>query len=120
MLYCLLFGIISLGSLFGQNQSDITGKWLTEDQTMLDITFTGQTYTVVHIQSKHAKERSHNGKVIAKELQEVSNGVFKGTVIDPDNGKTYKAMFYLSGNKNKLTLTIREGFLSYNEVWKRL
>lgn len=105
---------------FGQNTSDISGQWLTEDRVTLEMTKTGNKYAAVQIQCHLSKDHRHNGKIIAKDLTEIKAGVFEGTVIDPDDGKSYKALWTLSGDQKQLTLKVKWGFVNYTESWKRI
>lgn len=61
------------------------------------------------------------GLVIMKSLEKDGSAYEDGTILDPENGKTYSCKVWLDPkNKNRLKVRGYIGFLYRTQTWKRL
>jgi hypothetical protein len=87
------------------------GKWITEDNSLMEIHTNGIKLQIKQIKAGVEKDRKHDDKIVGKDLVATDKGL-SGIMIDHDSGKEYK-------EGKSLTLSVKWGFLNFNEVWKR-
>jgi uncharacterized protein (DUF2147 family) len=116
-----VFLITVSSQLFAQkNVETLLGKWKTEDNTIIEIFKNGNTVSIKQISASKEKEKINNGKIIGKDFLYSEKTEYKGTVINPENNKEYKAVLILAADSKSLKLKVKWGFLSFNETWNRL
>lgn len=121
----------------------IVGDWITVDDN------TGQDMSVVHIykakdgkyygkitqllvpghenelcvECKGAdKDKPIKGMIIIRGMEEKNGELVNGTILDPDNGKTYYAKISYDKDKNQLKLRgslDKAGVLGRSQYWKK-
>lgn len=122
----ILIGILALlftisTQLFAQkNGENLNGKWQTEDNTIVEITKTGNYFSIKQVSSPKEKDKLNNGKIIGKELVFSENTDYKGIVIDPSNNKEYKGLFTIAADGKSLKLKVKWGFINFSETWKKI
>jgi uncharacterized protein (DUF2147 family) len=118
--FTVLFITVS-SQLFAQkNVETLIGKWQTEDNTIVEVFKNGNTISIKQITAAKEKEKINNGKIIGKDFLYSEKTEYKGTVINPENNKEYKALLILAADNKSLKLKVKWGFLSFNETWNKL
>jgi uncharacterized protein (DUF2147 family) len=113
--------IILSTQLFAQKGAEpILGKWLTEDNSILEFFKSGSTIAVKQLNAGKEKDKKDNGKLVAKNLLSANKIEYNGTVIDPSNSKEYEAVFTMAPDGKSLKLKVKWGFISFKETWKKL
>jgi uncharacterized protein (DUF2147 family) len=119
LLSVLLITVAS--QLFAQkNVETLIGKWQTEDNTIVEMFKNGNTISIKQITAAKEKEKINNGKIIGRDFLYSEKMEYKGTVINPENNKEYKALLILAADNKSLKLKVKWGFLSFNETWKKI
>lgn len=135
----LLLTLIITTSVF--SQKTVIGKWKTIDdstkeaKSIVEIYKVGNEYygkitTILNEADKDKvcieckgsdKNKPIEGLVIIKKLTKDDNEYSDGTVLDPENGKTYTCKIWLD-EKNKDILNVRGyiGFFYRTQQWKRV
>jgi uncharacterized protein (DUF2147 family) len=107
--------------LFAQkNVETLIGKWQTEDNTIVEMFKNGNTISIKQITAAKEKEKINNGKIIGRDFLYSEKTEYKGTVINPENNKEYKALLILAADSKSLKLKVKWGFVSFNETWNKL
>ncbi len=114
--------LLSIGlPTFAQNNVDAyVGKWITEDNTVVEIVKAGTSVSIKQTKASKPKEKINDGKWIGKNFIEVSTTEMKGIVINPEDGKEYKAILIIASDKKTMKLKVKWGLISFNETWKKL
>jgi uncharacterized protein (DUF2147 family) len=94
------------------------GKWITEDNSLMEVYANGPRLEVKQLKAGAEKDRKHDGKLVAKDLVDTDGGL-SGVMIDNDSGKEYKGILVMDKGEKTLTLSVKWGFLSFTDVWKR-
>jgi uncharacterized protein (DUF2147 family) len=111
------FVLFQAETIFGQS---ITGKWKTEDNTIIEVLKNdANTYVMKQISAGKEVDKKYNNQQVAKNIIG-EKSVFSGIVIDPSNNKEYKAKWTLSANQKQLNLSVKWGLFSFNETWQRI
>jgi uncharacterized protein (DUF2147 family) len=120
MFFSFLLIVIST-QIFAQIPQDkFLGKWLTKDKATVEVTKVGNSYSIKQIDAVTEKDKKENGKIIGKDIQRETEIQYKGLVIDPSNGKDYKATWIISDDGKTLTLKVKWGLIKFSEDWKKL
>jgi uncharacterized protein (DUF2147 family) len=107
--------------LFAQKKGEnIVGKWQTEDNTILEVFKTGNSFSIKQLVASKEKEKINNGKIIGKEFVFSNDTDNKGIVIDPSNNKEYKSLISVDEDGKSLKLKVKWGFINFNETWKKM
>lgn len=107
--------------LFAQKKGEsIVGKWQTEDNTILEIFKTNNSFSIKQLVASKEKEKINNGKIIGKEFVFSDNTDSKGIVIDPSNNKEYKGSISVAEDGKSIKLKVKWGFINFNETWKKI
>lgn len=101
-------------------QNGLIGKWQTEDKVVIEFSTCGKFFCAIQTSAAQEKHKKDNGIAIAREVVQGKENTYIGTVIDPSNGKEYKATWTLSADAKILSLNVKWGFINYNEKWQRL
>ncbi|MBV8389580.1 MAG: DUF2147 domain-containing protein [Mucilaginibacter sp.] len=113
--------ILSLFSLSSRaQQTVISGKWQTPNKDFIEFYSEGSAMIGKQVGTEAENDKKYNNKIVVKELKSVETKVFEGTVVDPKTDKTYHGRFTINESGAQLELKIKLGFLSHNEVWKRV
>jgi uncharacterized protein (DUF2147 family) len=94
------------------------GKWITEDNSLMEVYANGAKLEVKQIKAGVEQDRKHDGKIVCKDLVATDKGL-SGIMIDHDSGKEYKGILTMDKDGKSLTLAVKWGFLSFKDVWKR-
>ncbi|WP_187289835.1 DUF2147 domain-containing protein [Curtobacterium sp. B8] len=113
--FSVFFGLISHAQTTGA-----TGKWETPDHDIIEFYTYGPLFTARQISTKTEKDKKNDNKIIGRELKPVSARQFEGIVIDPKDNKTYHGRFIINMQGTELQLKVNWGFVSFNEIWKRV
>lgn len=135
----LLFTILFTISTY--SQKTIVGKWKTIDDSTkeaksiveiykLNNEYFGKITTILNEADKDKvcikckgvdKNKPIEGLVIIKKLSKDDTMYVDGTIIDPENGKTYTCKIWLDENNNDV-LNVRGyiGFFYRTQKWKRV
>jgi uncharacterized protein (DUF2147 family) len=120
MFFSFLLIVIST-QIFAQIPQDkFLGKWLTKDKATVEVTKVGNSYSIKQIDAVTEKDKKEDGKIIGKDIQRETEIQYKGLVIDPSNGKDYKATWIISSNGKNVELKVKWGFINFNETWSKL
>jgi uncharacterized protein (DUF2147 family) len=119
---CFLALLLTLSSqLFAQkNGENLIGKWQTEDNTILEVSKNGNSFSIKQMSAIKEKEKVNIGKTIGKDFIFSENSEYKGLVIDLSNNKEYKALLTVAGDGKSLKLKVKWGFIGFNETWKKM
>lgn len=130
-----------LCSFFGTNAQTIFGKWKTiddhsgEEKSIVKIYETeGKAFgDVLHIYKESErdklctrcegdrKNKKIEGMTIIQDMEKVGNQYVGGTVLDPGNGKEYKAKIWLNeDNPNILNVRGYVGIFYRTQNWVRM
>ena len=137
--FFLLFTILFTISTY--SQKTIVGKWKTIDDSTkeaksiveiykLNNEYFGKITTILNEADKDKvcikckgvdKNKPIEGLVIIKKLSKDNTMYVDGTIIDPENGKTYTCKIWLDENNNDV-LNVRGyiGFFYRTQKWKRV
>lgn len=118
----LIAAILLLASsqVVGQAKlDDLAGKWITEDNAVMEFSKMGAAMVIRQIEAEKIMDKKYNGKVVGKDVVHESGSEFRGVIVDPSNGKEYKATWNLSANGKRLLLKIKWGLVNFSETWAR-
>ena len=137
----LIFSLLLLFTTVIYSQKTIVGKWKTIDDSTkeaksiveiykLNNEYFGKITTILNEADKDKvcikckgvdKNKPIEGLVIIKKLSKDNTMYVDGTIIDPENGKTYTCKIWLDENNNDV-LNVRGyiGFFYRTQKWKRV
>lgn len=108
--------LLFLNTSVRAQQRSLIGEWLTPYREVIEFYEDGEILT-----AKKTSTEKDNCKsiILARDIKETSAGIFEGVLIDPKNGKTYKARFILNQFETELEVKIKWGLISFSQSWKR-
>lgn len=116
----MLFMLFASVQAFTQtNATNLLGKWITEDNSIVEFSQSGTAIILKQISTPKEKDKKDNGKQIGKNIILSSNNEYKGIVIDPSNNKEYKGTWTIGSDGKKLKLKVKWGFINFSESWVR-
>lgn len=114
----LLFVLTSTAGL-AQTNEKIVGKYVSKDDgSTVEMYKCAEAFCGKQVATPKADDKKYNGKVIAREVRWTGEQ-WEGTVIDPENGKEYKAIWKLAADERSLTMKVKWGIMSFSDQWIR-
>lgn len=101
-------------------QAGLSGKWLTPDGAVISFNSEGNIFTGKQTSAALEKDRKQNGKTVGKDIKAKGQNIFEGTVINPENDKSYNGRFTINPASDALELKVKWGFFNFKETWKRI